>query len=113
MEAMIARRNRKWYALIALVLLIICSVSGFMLRDISQKNEKMTSARLLTKRKIYFTPLKIQGFSSGDTPYLEMTIENKTVSAELDLSYGGMVCLPADMIKEFNHKKFIRDFFQT
>ncbi len=107
MEAMIARRNRKWYALIALVLLIICSVSGFLLRDISQKDEKMTSARLLTKRKTYFTPLKIHGFSSGDTPYLEMTIENKTVRAELDLGYGGMVCLPADMIKELNNKKFI------
>ncbi len=102
-----ATRNRKWYAFSLFILLGFCGVIYF-LRHIPQKQDQIDDPGRLIKEKGYFVPLKIQGFTFANIPYLEVTIENQKVPTEIDLGYSGMLSLSSDIIKEIIKKNFIK-----
>ncbi|HEY2811615.1 MAG TPA: hypothetical protein VGJ00_09540 [Rhabdochlamydiaceae bacterium] len=53
----------------------------------------------------YFVPLKIEGFTSAAIPYFEMTVENKSIRAKLDLGYQGSLTLPTEFIQKLSRKR--------
>ena len=105
MQAVKTKRNRKLYGLIAIVLLTICGWVFFLFKNGPQKDDGVITR---TKEKGYFLPLKIQGYSSADLPYLEVAIGDKTIKAILDLGYTGMLSLPFDFVKEIEEKKWVK-----
>ena len=105
MAAMKVQKNRKWYAFSIFLILGTCITLYFSLRKTSQ--EKTLSSRLLTKKNSYFVPMKINGFSSGNIPYFSVHIENREVTAKIDLGYEGDIALPSSIIKKLHAKKFI------
>jgi hypothetical protein len=105
-EAMKVKISRKWFILGIPLFLGICSTLCFLLRKTSE--DKVITARLLTKENGYFVPMKINGFSPGNIPYFTVNIENQTIIAKIDLGYEGHIALSSGVIKELNAKKFIR-----
>ena len=106
MQAMKTKINKKLYGLIAFVFLSICGSVFFLFKNTPQKDAGTVFR--LTKEKGYFLPLKIQGYSSADLPYLEVAIGDKTIKVILDLGYSGMLSLPSDVIKDIEEKKWIK-----
>ncbi len=99
-------RNKRLYMLSILVLFGTFSTMHFFLKNRSQKGEKVIKS--LSKEEAYFIPLKILGYSSTDMPYLEMIVENETITTKIDLGYDGMLSLPSDIIKKIHTKEFIK-----
>ena len=105
MEVMKAKKNRKWFIL-SILLLGICGTLCLWLKKKSR--DTIVDMRLLTKKNAYFVPMAINGFSSADIPYLKMNIEDKIVTAKIDLGYEGDVYLPSEIIQGLNTKKFLK-----
>ncbi|HSX03956.1 MAG TPA: hypothetical protein VLG76_04430 [Rhabdochlamydiaceae bacterium] len=99
-------RKSKLKNILGIVFLLgICTGFGILQKKASQN---ITVSKLLTKDSGYFVPLKIDGFSSADIPYLKVNIENRSVIAKIDLGYEGDLCLPSHIINNLNGKKFIK-----
>jgi hypothetical protein len=103
MAAMKIRKNRVRHVLIISFLIIAGVLPLLMKRHIRTIN-----AGLLKQKKPYFVPIKIEGFSSADIPYLKVKVENQTVEAKLDLGYEGTFNFPADVLKDIKEKKLIK-----
>jgi hypothetical protein len=105
MVAMQANKKRKLYAF---SVLLLCMSGTFWFYLKKPTHDRIAHSQLQTKEHHYFTLLKIDKFTSADTPVLKIKIEDKIVDIKLDLGYDGIISLPADVIKDLQTKKFIQ-----
>ena len=95
---------RKWWVGLSFCILgvVVLGAVVFFRPDFIQKT------RLPTSQTGDFSPIPIVKFTRGDVPCVSVTVENKTISAELDLGFRGDISFSHEFLKRVENKKYLR-----
>jgi len=98
--------KKKWLILSSM-LLGCCALSYLLFSKYSKKNQMQRSH--LCIQGSYFQPIKITKFISH-IPCVDIRIEEKITTAEVDLGFDGNMSLPGAFIENLIDKSFVQHF---